>query len=315
MDAPARVVHPLIAIALVLAAVCGYLLGGHRVSGGGAQSAALGPSRVATTAGLLLEYPTGWEQASSNESIPGLTLKEAVTLRPRGAAGSGLLGGMLAGGEPGPLPAAFLTRLSATPHAEVVSLVSTQAYRYSNLSLPGYARVFDLYVIPASGTGMRLMACFAPKRLTTAGQECERIVANVTLTGTAAVTLTPVAAYAGALAPVISALDRERARARRQLAQSSSASSVVAPSRGLAGSFTRSASSVTALEAPGAATLAQATLARALTTAGKAYDELASAAEAQSVSAYDGARSQIAGAEDGVDRALESLVLLGYGPA
>ena len=155
MDAPARVVHPLIAIALVLAAICGYMLGSHRVSAGGGESAALGPSRVATTAGLLLEYPTGWEQASSSESIPGLALKEAVTLRPRGSTDSGLLGGMLPGGEAGPLPAAFLSRLSGTPHAEVVSLVSTQAYRYSNLSLPGYARVFDLYVIPATGTGMR----------------------------------------------------------------------------------------------------------------------------------------------------------------
>src|SRR6185312_10592380 len=85
VDAPARVVHPLIAIALVMAAVCGYLLGSHRVSAGGSQSAALGPSRVATSAGLLLEYPTGWEQASTSESIPGLSLKEAVTLRPRGS--------------------------------------------------------------------------------------------------------------------------------------------------------------------------------------------------------------------------------------
>ena len=142
---------------------------------------------MATSAGLLLEYPTGWEQAGSSESIPGLSLKEAVTLRPRGSTDSGLLVGMLPGGEAGPLPASFLAHLSGTPHAEVVSLVSTQAYRYSNLSLPGYARVFDLYAIPATGTGMRLMACFAPKRLTQAGQECERTVANVTLTGTAAV--------------------------------------------------------------------------------------------------------------------------------
>ena len=159
------------------------------------------------------------------------------------------------------------------------------------------------------------MACFAAKRLTPAGQECERIVANVTLTGTAAVTLTPVPAYASALSPVVGALDRARASARHDLAQSSEASSVIAPARHLAGKFARSASSVEALEAPTVATVAQATLARALIGAGQAYDELASAAEAQSVPAYDDARTQIADAEDSVDQALESLVLLGYGPA
>ena len=128
-------------------------------------------------------------------------------------------------------------------------------------------------------------------------------------------TLTPVPAYAGAIAPVIGSLDRARASARRELAQSAEASSVIAPARHLAGKFQSSAASIEALEAPASATVAQAALARALTAAGKSYGELAEAAEAESVSAYDSARSGIAGAEDGVDEALESLVLLGYGPA
>jgi len=314
MDAPARVVHPLIVIALVLAAVCGYLLGSHRVATTGAGQG-VGPARVATAAGLLLEYPVDWERSSAPKSIPGLTLNEAVTLSPRGTSTSGLLMGRLPAGEPAPLPASFLERLGAAPHAEVVSLVSTQAYRYSALSLPGYEGVFDLYAIPAAPTGMRLMACFAPKRQTAAGQECERIVANVTLTGTAAMTLTPSAAYSQALAPAIAGLDTARVSARRQLAASFSAASVVGPARSLAARFEQASGAVSALEAPAVAAAAQVALSQALVAAGKVYGELAGAAEAEAVAEYDSARNRVTSAESAVDRALENLVLLGYGPA
>ena len=312
MDAPARVVHPLLVIALVLAAVFGYLAGSHRVAADtGSQPG--GPAQVATAAGLLLEYPVGWEHASTPKSIPGLALTEAVTLSPSGSATSGLLSGMLPAGEPTPLPASFLGRLSAPPHAEVVSLVSTQAYRYSAISLPGYQGVFDLYAIPAPGTGTRLMACFAPKRLTAAGGQCERIVANVTLTGTAALTLTPSAAYAGALAPAISHLDTIRAKARATLGQSASASAVLVPARTLAARYTSAASTVSALEAPAPAAAAQVALSQSLSAASKAYTELAGAAEAEDVGAYDEARAGVSSAEDNVDGALANLTLLGYG--
>jgi hypothetical protein len=315
MDAPARVVHPLLVIALVLAAVCGYLLGSHRVSAGAGGQAAGGPAQVATAAGVLLEYPPGWERVATAKSIPGLALSEAITLSPRGTSESGLLTGMLPAGEPAPLPAAFLERLASPPHAEVVSLVSTQAYRYSSISVPGYRGVFDLYAIPDAGTGMRVLACFAPQRQTAAGQQCERIVAGITPTGTASLTLTPSVAYAGALSPAMSQLDAVRVQARRELTQSSSAAAVVAPARLLAERFEQASSTISALEAPAPAAAAQVALSQALVTAGKTYSQLAGAAEAEDLSAYDSARAQVTSAEDGVDRALENLVLLGYGRA
>jgi hypothetical protein len=315
MDAPARVVHPLIAIALVLAAVCGYLLGNHRVSRGSGERAPAGVSRVANEGGVLLEYPPGWERTSSTPPIPGLKLNEAFTLSPRGSTGSGLLSGTVPSGEAAPLPAAFLSLVKGTPHAEVVSLVTTQAYRYSEIHLTGYSGVFDLYAIPIANAGTRLMACYAPKRLTTTGEECEHIVANLSLTGTSVVTITPVATYAAALSKPLGTLAAERAKARKQLAASGSASEVVAPARSLADGFTSAASAVGALEAPALATPAQAALSRALGAAGKAYGELAGAALAEQAGAYDAARARVTSAEEGVDRALENLVLLGYGPA
>jgi hypothetical protein len=315
MDAPARVVHPLIAIALVLAAICGYLLGNHRVSTGSGQPVPAGASQVANEGGVVLEYPAGWERTSSTQPIPGLNLNEAFTLSPRGSTGSGLLSGTVPAGEASPLPAAFLSLMKGAPHAEVVSLVTTQAYRYSEIQLTGYSGVFDLYAIPIANAGTRLMACFAPKRLTTAGEECEHIIANVTLTGTSVVTITPSATYAAALAKPLGTLAAERAKVRKQLAESASASEVVAPARSLAGAFASAGAAVGALEAPSLATPAQAGLSRALSGASKAYGELAGAALAEQADAYDAARARVTSAEEGVDRALENLVLLGYGPA
>jgi len=313
MDAPARVVHPLIVIALVLAAVFGYIAGSHRVSPSAGQSA-VGPAHVATAAGMLLEYPVGWQPSPAPKSIPGLTLKEAITLSPHGETSSGLLGGIVPAGEAAPLPARFLERLGATPHAEVVSLVSAQAYRYSDISLSGYSGVFDLYAIP-SGAGTRVLACFAPQHQTAAGQACERIVANVTLTGTAALTLTPSATYAAALAPAVATLDHARLAARRQLGASASAASVVAPARSLAAGYEHAAATISKLEAPAPAAAAQVGLSQSLSAAAKAYEELAAAAETEGVSDYDAARQRVSSAEGKVDRALEGLVLVGYGSA
>ena len=118
------------------------------------------------------------------------------------------------------------------------------------------------------------------------------------------------------LAPAVSALDAARVAARKQLAESASPASVVAPARSLAARYrARGRRRVSTLEAPAPAAAAQVQLSQALSAASKAYGELAGAAESEAVSAYDAARQQVTAAESGVDRALESLVLIGYGSA
>lgn len=315
MDAPGRAVHPLLVAAVVLVAVCGYLAGHRRVSPSAARPDPPSLSRVVSESGLLIEYPVEWERSRTSASIPGLAIKTPVTIVPRGTAATGLLSGELPAGEAGPLPAAFLAGLHGVPHAEVVELVSTQAYRYSDLKIPGYSRWFDLYLIPTAGGAERLMACFAPERLTPASQQCERIVSGVALTGPASSTLTPEPAYAEALSGVVAGLDRERAKARTAMSRSDSAAEVGSESATLARSFASTASRLATLEAPQVAAAEQAELSQALRHAGDAYSELSLAARAESVSAYDAARTQVASAETAVDAALENFALLGYGTA
>jgi hypothetical protein len=312
VDAPARVVHPLLIAALVAVAVVGYLAG-HRHSAPRAV-AERPPSvtRSLSDSGLLLEYPLGWERATSSTSIPGLALNRPVTLHPRGSSSAGLLVGQLPAGEPGPLPAGFLARLKGLPHVEVVDLVSTQAYRYSQLALAGYGSL-DLYLIPSASDGARAVACFARKAPTPADQQCERIVANVALTGPPTGTLTPEPAYAKQLAAVLGSLDAERARARKQMSASSTPSVVSTAASGLASHLSSAAASLAGLPPPPPLATQAAVLVNSLRAAGSAYSQLSTAARQESAPAYDAARTAVTTAEKQVDGALAGVTLLGYG--
>ncbi|MGO9489557.1 MAG: hypothetical protein ACLQBB_11075 [Solirubrobacteraceae bacterium] len=314
MDVPARVVHPILIVALVLAAVLGYLAGSHHVSTSTASHQDLGgQARLASGSGLLLEYPIGWEQAAVPGTIPGLTLTHTVGLIPRGTSGTGLISGVLPAAEPSPLPAAFLARLHGTPRAEVVSLLSAQAYRYTNLDLPGYQGTFELYVIPATSAPPRLLACYSPSAPSPQSQQCERIVSGLTLVGAAAPSITPEPTYAGSLAAIVTALDSARVQARTDMSHSSSATSVAEPAAALASRFSAAAKAAGALEPPQPAVAAQTALVSALAGAGHAYGILAEAARTESVGEYDSERGEVESAERSVDSALKNFALLGYG--
>jgi hypothetical protein len=236
-----------------------------------------------------------------------------VTLEPSGTTGAGLITGELPPGEAAPLPAGFLARLNGLPHVEVVNLVSTQAYRYTRIGLPDFTKAIDLYVIPAAGTGARVMACFAPKRLTPASQQCERIVSGVALTGPPAETLTPEPIYAKQLSDVLASLDAERSRARRETASGASVAQVASAASSLAARLSAASESLAALQPPQLVAPAGAALAGALRKAGEAYSALAVAARTESLGEYDTARTAVSTAESRVDAALASFALLGYG--
>jgi hypothetical protein len=312
MDAPARVVHPLLVLALILVAVAGYLAGNHRVSTS-AVATPPGATRSLSSSGLLLEYPISWQRAAKATTIPGLALTRPVMLTPQGSSGTGLLTGQLPPGQAGPLPASFVARLHRLPHVEVVDLVSTQAYRYSAIQLPGLGSGLDLYVIPQAGGAASVMACVARERLTPVSEECERIVSGVALTGAPTTTLTPEPVYAKALAAVITSVQAERSGARKQMGTSSSVAEVGNAAAGLASRLSAAAGSLAALQAPQLVAPAAATLADALRRSAQAYSALAAAARSEVLSEYEAARSAVSGAESRVDAALANFALLGYG--
>jgi hypothetical protein len=307
--------NPLLIPALLAVAVAGYVAGDHHSSPARAPEDFAAKARVVSASGLLIEYPLQWEQARTSISIPGLAVSHAVTLVPTGTRNTGLLGGLLPAGESSPLPAAFVARLHRLPRAEVVDLVTTQAYRYNQVSLAGYDGSLDVYVIPAASGAQRVLACYSPKPLTPDSQSCEHIVAGVTAIGPAAPSLSPESRYATKLSKIVSTLDSERLLARRRLSTSSSPAATASLATSLAARFAAAASSFSALEPPQVAVAAQRALGQALERAGDAYTDLAIAARTESVTAYDAARTAVGTAESAVDVALESYALLGYAGA
>ncbi|MGA2319710.1 MAG: hypothetical protein ABSG95_03065 [Solirubrobacteraceae bacterium] len=307
-----RSLPAIVAPILVAAALLGYLAG-HQASPASLRVT----TRTAFGANISLEYPQGWQQASGAPGIPGLTLTHPLLLAPGGqAAQAGLLSGELPAGETSPLPASFLALLPAAPETEVVNLLDSQAYRYSHMSIPGYARTLDLYVAPDPGGNPTAVACYASAALSAALSACERMVSTITVQGQShSYQLDPEPVYARRLGAVIGALDRERLAVRREMSQRPSPAAVSGLATTIAGSFNAAAASLSGLEPPLAAGPAQAELATTLLRARDTYQALAAAAGAGSPAGYAPAQNQVNEAEAKVNSALESFVLLGYGHA
>jgi hypothetical protein len=310
VEVSSRAVHPLLIPALLVAAICGYLLGHHHSSVPPPSAASGDLARVTSSAGAL-EYPPSWQPSLAAVSIPGLALSHATMLAARGGH-EGLISGLLPAGEDAPLPSALLERLRATPRAEVLDLITTQAFRYRGLSPSGYQGRLDIYVIPQATGPARALVCYSATAGSSPSAECQQIVSGVTLIGSSAPSLDPEPVYAGKLAGILSSLETERSRDRARMSSSSSPAEVGQSASALASRFASAGSAVQALEAPVPAVAAQAALQKALSRAGAAYAALAQAASTESLYEYESDRATIGTAETAVDAALESFSLLGY---
>ena len=304
---------PAVVVPLFVAvAICGYLVG-NRGAPATPGVASGETTRIASGAGVLLEYPSTWQPAAGAAAVPGLPIAHPLLLAPGGdSTHAGLISGQLPGGEPSPLPRPFLALMRGIPHTEVANLLNVQAYNYSHMSISGYDRILDIYVVPKQGDNPTALACYASNGFSTYMPQCEQIVAKLTLVGQSAFDLSPDADYARRLAGLVGVLDRERLRLRRAMRRGSTPAPVGRMATALANQFATAAASLAALEPPLAAGPGQAALAGAILRARDTYRTLAAAAVAESVASYDTARGQVDAAEASVDAALESFALLGY---
>lgn len=294
------------AAALGAVAILGYLAGHGR-------SAAAAPQRIRNihVGGVVVGAPADWIQAAGVPSIPGLAIAEPVVLAPGGEAG--FLTGQMPVGEPSPLSSGLLAELPSVPHTEIVNLVEGQAYRYSELNVPGFARMLTLYVIPNAGGAATVVGCYASKRVSAELPTCERIVATVTLVGhSQSYYLTPEPGYAHQLNRTIEALDRQRVALRSEMHARPAISDVQGLAARLADGFAAAATSLSLMEPPLVAHRAQVVLKSSIARAHDAYLALAEAARARSPVRYNAARTQVDEAEAIVSRALENFATLGY---
>jgi hypothetical protein len=303
-----RSLPPFVLPALVAVAIFGYLAGHHHVPAASGETA-----RTVSGASIVLEYPPSWRRVAAAVPIPGLAIASPLLLSPGGdSAHAGLLSGQLSAGGPSPLPAQLLARMRGIPHTEVVDLLDGQAYRYSQLNLPGYDRILDLYVIPNAGESPKVLACYASTAFSTYLPQCEQIVAKLMLIGQSSTyDLTPDTAYAHRLDGLIEGLNSERLTLRREMRIHATPTAVGNLATTLADRFAAVAASLAVLESPLAAGPAQAALAASILRARDTYRALA-AASAGSPAGYAVAQGHLDAAEASVDTALKSFALLGY---
>lgn len=295
---------------LLALALVGYLVG-HRHS-------SPTPPRLGYGRSVLLEYPSGWQQVSitATPKIPGLPITSALVLAPGGdASGAGLISWQIAANATSPLPSSLLSELHSLPHAEVVELLRTQAYRYSELTLPGYTPALALYVIPTSSTSRAMLACYAPTTTSRDMRQCQRIVATLSLAGEQPGDLAPEAGYAGPLAQLIKTLSLARVTLRNSMRAQTDASAQSRLASNLAHSYATAVESLSALETPSSVASDEAALTIALLNAQHSYEALAGAALSGDRSGYREAQARIDTAEAGVNAALQSFALVGYGNA
>jgi hypothetical protein len=294
---------------LVVVAIIGFVLG-HR----GSRAAAPQKMLTASVASVLLDYPSSWQPVSSPPAIPALTIAHELALAPGGnPAHAGLLAGVLPGGEPTPLPKAFVALFQTPPRAEIVNLLGNQAYRYARLSIPGFPQELTIYAIPNPGGEATGLACYSSAGFSSAMRTCEHIVSTLTLVGQSqSYDLTPNPQYARALSAAVTALDQQRTALRRTMSQLAPSLTLQHAATKLAGVFAHTAESLSPLEPALAVGRAQAELAASLAQARDAYTAFAAAVAAGGPEGVTAARQRVDQAEAAINDALEAFALLGY---
>jgi hypothetical protein len=297
---------------LVLVAVLGYLVGHQR-----SKSTPSVTARTARSGDVVFQYPLGWGPVTSGPQIAELSLAQARRVAPHGrAAQAGLIVGSLPLGEPGPLPAAFVAKLARLPRIALVDLIEVQAYRYTRLSVPGFAPTLTLFVIPNAEGAWTALACYAPSTNSPYMRACEQTVAAVTVAGQSQTyQLTPEPKYAAEISAAIVTLDRVRVSLKRELHPQITAARAAQLARGLASGFSEAGEALAKLVPSTPVEQSQEALAATIQQARAGYEALAAAAAASDVPAYEAAQSRVSAAEASVDKALENFALLGYIPA
>jgi hypothetical protein len=300
---PVEVVPVLIAVAIL-----GYVAGHSSGKSGSPENQAQKGADVA------LGYPPGWRMARTAPGIPQLPVANVIVVAPEGnAEKAGLMFGGLPSGELAPLPKRFVATLRRLPAPQIVNLVETQAYKYSQLSVPGYDKRLTLFVIPNPGGRPMLFACYASPGSRAEMRDCEQSVATVTAVGEPqAYELTPAPRYASAISATVSTLDGLRAALKRELSPDVTVATAQRLATELAEGFSTATGALDRLHPSVVAEPVHAALTDATRRAHDGYVALAAAIGGRDVSRYEAAQKDVARAEADVDSALGSFVLLGY---
>ena len=301
--------YAIAAVALVVAAVVGYLLGKPGDPPKPATTnAALASS---TTAGALgLRFPGSWERRGEAPKIPGLALKDQVAVGPAAEQGQGVIVGMSDAKGPRLLPAAFLGSLAKPPRpADRVRLGKVEALRYEGLEPNGFGRSLTVFAVPTS-SGVATIACFAPPGGGAAFRgDCDRVAGSL---GVRDLTTYPVGAdpkYAADVNRVVSGLATRRKAGRTALSGAGTPVGQRQAAAALADTYALAAADLGGIETSPVNAAATAAIGKAMQQTATAYKRLAGT---KTPAAFVRASGGVRRAEARVNARVAALKALGY---
>ena len=310
-----RFPYAIAAVALVAAAIAGYLIGrpGDEEQPASPRSAAERTLTSSTTAGALgLRFPNDWDRRGEAPKIPGLVLDDQVVIGPTGTEGRGIVAGMAAdAGGARLLGPGFLAGLEEPPRApDRVRLGKVEALRYEGLEPKNFGgRALTVFAAPTSA-GVATIACYAPRGEGAAFRsDCERVAGTLEVEGAETFPVGADKKYAAGLNRVLGELGKARRAGRTALAAARTPAAQSKAASGLADATARARAGLRGLETSPAAAPAQARIEQTLARASAAYKQLA---QARSTRAFRRATARVTAAEAALQRQLAGLQALGY---
>ena len=294
---------------VIVAAVAGVLVGGHRDGQAPASTPPL--SSTAADGRIALSFPATWHTPAKAPTDRVLGLRAPLTL---GAARSAsLAAGVTSARTPQLLAPAALKAVTGTlPAPRRVRVGALSAYRYTGVRLRGVDGVTEIVAGPAS-TGIVTLACtIAAGAPSGAAADCTRIFATLRLQRGHATTLGADAGYATALRRLLAGVNQVRTPARRALARATGPKSQSSAARTAAAAYRTAASRLQRVTPGPVERDAHDRLGKALTATATAYGRLGSAALDGHRSRYAAASTAVRAAEHDVSTALTALRRLGY---
>ncbi len=306
--APARVSPGLItalAVGVIALAVVGFLVG----SSGSSGTATPANNSSASAGPLTITFPDTWQRVDSAPPIPGLTLKDAIAVAPKGGPAVGsLVAGTTASGDATLLPASFTKTLSSPPSkGEPVKLGKLQALRYTGLKPKSYPQSLTVYAIPTD-TGVATVACSsAAAQSATFLPECERAASTLTLSGVQAFDLGVPKSYADALNSAVGKLQASRKAAIARLNAARTPAGQAAAARQAAGAYAAAAKSLAGQKVPPQLARVNTSVLLALRQGTAGYTAMATGAGSGDAAGYKRGAATVKKADAALAKALTAL--------
>ncbi len=282
----------------------GFFVGKGRTDTSAAHRVSLG--------GLTLGVLDGWASRVDAPSIPGLALRNELSLAPRGSSSqTGLVAGAVDAPPPGFLPSGLTKLVPAgiAQRRETVRLGELLAVRYRALEPSGFAGTLTLFVIPTE-KGSKAIVCFGPKT-EALPPGCDAIAAGAILEGVSSYEPFPTNQYVAAVDRATRNLEAVRARRLRELRRADTPREQAEVARRLATAHRTAAQSLREAPVTPLVRSANAAVVAALQQADAAYGRLSAAAAKENRSGYRAALVAVDKAERRLEQSLARLE--GYG--